>query len=229
MDTSKVISIGIVDDDHLFLQLLSEYLQNQPGFRVVYTARSGNEFLTHLSKASSLPHVLLLDLRMADGNGLEVLHALKKQRTSLKVGVMSSMYRTEYVGQMLKMGAHAFLSKAIEPEALLHALREISQKGHYWSRNQIEAMRLQLSPKVPTFHLPSKEGLTAREIEILRLVCDQMTTREIAEELFLSPKTIETHKSNLLMKTAVKNIVGLVIYAIQQQIINPKEVVLLER
>lgn len=175
------------------------------------------------------PHILILDLNMPEGNGLEVLRRLKSMAQPPRVVVMSTMYAPQYVGQLFRLGAHAFLSKSVDRQTLVRVLKEVHHCGQWWSPEQVETLRQQLSPRLPSYHLPSKDGLTKREIEILRLVCQQLSTREIAQELFLSPKTVESHKSNLMMKTAVRNIVGLVIYAIQQQIVHPGEILLLRK
>ncbi|WP_228453102.1 response regulator transcription factor [Chryseobacterium sp. CH1] len=90
-------------------------------------------------------------------------------------------------------------------------------------------MRGQLSNKLPQFHAYSKDDLTEREVEIIRLICQQQSTREIADNLFISPKTVETHKTNLMIKINVKNMAGLVIYAVQNNIVDAAEIVLLDK
>jgi DNA-binding NarL/FixJ family response regulator len=133
------------------------------------------------------------------------------------------------MGQMLKMGAHAFLPKEIEMEELLRVINAVYHTGHYFSDEQIEVMRSQLSNKLPEFHAFSKDALTEREIDVLKLVCQQLSTKEIADTLFISPKTVETHKTNLMIKTCVKNMAGLVIYAVQNNIVDADEIVLFDK
>ncbi len=223
------ILLGLADDDRLFLDFLQEYLAGIDGFRVTLTAETGDACLAELDRMAHRPHILILDLNMPEGNGLEVLRRLKSMAQPPRVVVMSTMYAPQYVGQLFRLGAHAFLSKSVDRQTLVRVLKEVHHCGQWWSPEQVETLRQQLSPRLPSYHLPSKDGLTKREIEILRLVCQQLSTREIAQELFLSPKTVESHKSNLMMKTAVRNIVGLVIYAIQQQIVHPGEILLLRK
>ncbi|WP_284460961.1 response regulator transcription factor [Chryseobacterium sp.] len=221
------IKIGIVDDDLLFVQLLKNYIENSGIYQVVVTAKSGYHFLAE-EDCGSLD-ILILDLRMANGDGLDVMSALTQREIQTKIVVLSSFYRRSFMGQMLKMGAHAFLSKEIELEELLTVLNTVYHTGHYFSSEQIDAMRGQLSNKLPEFHSFSKNELTEREVEVLRLVCQQMSTKEIADSLFISPKTVETHKTNLMIKTGVKNMAGLVIYAVQNSIIDANEIVLLDK
>jgi DNA-binding NarL/FixJ family response regulator len=194
---------------------------------VVSTSTGGHHFLNETD--TDLPDVLLLDLRMSNGDGLEVMSALSQKSAGTKIIVLSSFYRRSFMGQMLKMGAHAFLPKEIEMEELLRVINAVYHTGHYFSDEQIEVMRSQLSNKLPEFHAFSKDALTEREIDVLKLVCQQLSTKEIADTLFISPKTVETHKTNLMIKTCVKNMAGLVIYAVQNNIVDADEIVLFDK
>lgn len=223
------INVAIVDDDYLISQLLAKFLRQSGEIEVTMSANGGVEFFDLLDENPLPPDVVLLDLRMENGNGIEVLKELERREIFLKVIVLTSFYRLSFTGQILKLGARAFVSKATSPMDLLKTIVTVHEKGHHWTREQIQALRSQIVPKSPEFHLSSKNGLTKREIEVLQLICLQMTTHEIASYLCLSPKTVETHKGNLVMKTAVRNMVGLVIYAIQNRIVDPEEIILLER
>lgn len=226
MEHSK-IKIGIVDDDLLFVQLLKNYIENNGDYQVVLTSKGGYQFLKEKDSVSL--DILILDLRMANGDGLEVMAELAQKESETKIIVLTSFYRRSFMGQMLKLGAHAFLPKEIELEELLSVMKAVYHTGHYFSNDQIEVMRTQLSNKLPEFHAFSKNELTDREIDVLRLVCQQLSTKEIADSLFISPKTVETHKTNLMIKTGVKNMAGLVIYAVQNKVINPDEIILFDK
>ncbi|EJL68699.1 response regulator transcription factor [Chryseobacterium populi] len=221
------IKIGIVDDDSLFVQLLKNYIEKNNRYEVVHTSKNGNIFLS--KRNTDFIDILLLDLRMADGDGIEVMSALSRQESEIKIIVLSSFYRRSFMGQMLKMGAHAFLPKEIELDELLNVINTVYRNGHYFSDEQVKVMREQLSNKLPEFHAYSKDDLTEREIDVLKLVCQQMSTKEIADSLCISPKTVETHKTNLMIKTCVKNMAGLVIYAVQNHIVDANEIVLLDK
>lgn len=221
------IKVGIVDDDLLLVQLLKNYINNTNDYEVVLTSTGGHHFLNETD--TNLPDILLLDLRMTHGDGIEVLAALASTQDAPKIIVLSSFYRRSFMGQMLKMGAHAFLPKETDPEDLMKVMHAVYHNGHYFSEEQVEVMRSQLSNKLPEFSPVSKDGLTERETEVLRLVCQQLSTKEIADALYISPKTVETHKTNLMLKTGVKNMAGLVIYAVQNQIVDADEIVLLDK
>ncbi|WP_430412301.1 response regulator transcription factor [Kordia sp.] len=227
-DNTLTINIAIIDDDTMVANLLVDFFERNSTIKTLYTVNSGNSFLEKLNNHVTMPEVILLDLRMNNGSGLDVLEALSKRSEKPKVIVMSSHYDPYYMGQMLKLGCDAFLPKEIDPEELIEVIYKVQQHGHYFSEEQIVSLREQVSPKSPKIYLDSKDSLSERELEVLQLVCQQLTTKEIAEKLFISPKTVEMHKSNLLIKTGVKNSVGLIIYAIQNNLVDPNTLILLD-
>lgn len=230
MTISNKIKVAIVDDDSLVVQLLAQYLEQakKSQFEVLFTANSGNVFIEKLtSDLYEEVDIILLDMRMRDGDGISVLEQLKQLTTNAKIVVLSSYYKDAYVGQMINLGVHAFLPKEIDKEELISIIEETYHKGHYFSKTQLTSLRNQIAPKAPKLHIQPKDTLTARELEILQLVAQQYTTREIADKLFISHKTVEVHKSNLLSKTGTKNTAGLIIYAIHHQLINPDDFMIL--
>jgi len=226
MTANNRINIAIVDDDSLVVQLLTSFLEksDDPSFNVLLTANSGNSFLEKLrSNSYDSLDIVLLDMRMSDGDGLFVLEELKKLATSIKIIVLTSYYKPAYIGQMMDLGAHAFLPKEIDKEELISIIKETHLKGHYFRREQLESLRTQIAPKAPKLQIDPKDTITSRELEILHLVAQQYTTKEIANKLFITPKTVEAHKSNLFSKTGSKNTAGLVMFAIKNQLINPND------
>lgn len=230
MSTQHKINIAIVDDDLLVVQLLTQFLEQStdPLFNIALTANGGNELIDKINTSSTPIDVLLLDLRMKEGDGLFVLEELRKQSTNTKVIVLSSYYKTAYIGQMMQLNAHAFLPKEIDKGELIEIIQELHLKGYYLNGEQVNNLRTQITPKTPKIHMDPRDTLTSRELEVLELIAQQKTTKEIAAELFVSPKTVEAHKSNLFSKTGVKNMAGLIIYAIQQHLIDPNNFMLLD-
>ncbi|WP_237276497.1 response regulator transcription factor [Tenacibaculum ovolyticum] len=224
----KNIHIALVDDDTLVIQLLTAFLEEQENIKVVLTAKSGNSFLEKLAKIENTPDIVLLDLRMEDGNGLETIDKLTVHYPQLKKIVLSSYYKTSSIGYMLKLGVHAFLPKETDKEDLIDVIQEVNHKDHYFTTEQVSVLRNQISHKTPKQYANTKDTLSSRELDVLQLICHQLTAREIAEKLFVTTKTVEAHKSNLLLKTGVKNTAGLIIYAIQNQLIDANDIVLLE-
>ncbi|GAA0881451.1 response regulator transcription factor [Sphingobacterium siyangense subsp. cladoniae] len=221
----EAIRIGIVDDDQLIVELLQDYLNMQQDLKVVLAATSGQECLDNLQNISAEIDLLLVDLKMAQMNGIELIKHLRDRHPEIKIIVVSSHYQDSSLGFMLKNGTAAFIPKGIAPAVLLSILYEVHQKGFFFYKQQLEILREQISSRVSA---PSCgfELLTDREIMVLKLIAQQKTAKEIAELLFITSRTVEGHKNNMFAKTGTKNIAGLVIYAIQNAIIDPNKLML---
>ena len=122
---------------------------------------------------------------------------------------------------MLKAGVNAFLPKGVAPDVLVEAIHSTFSKGYFFLEEQIDVMRNQITTKAPKPKFTAEDELTRRELEILQLICQQLTNGEIAEKLFISERTVEGHRNNLFLKTKAKNVAGLVIYAVQKKIVDP--------
>lgn len=217
------ITIAITDDDALIVSLLQGYLHTIDGLEVVLTANSGEELLNGLANVATQPDVILLDLKMSGMDGIEVTHRLKDNYPDIKIIVISSHYQKLFMGFMLKTGVAAFLPKGISPVELVDIIRLVHRQGYYFKDDQIAVLRDQIPVKVPKPMLQDDELLSEREVDVLKLICQQKTAKEIGEILFITQRTAEGHKNNLFAKTGAKNIAGLVIYAIQQGIIKVDE------
>ena len=152
---------------------------------------------------------------------------MKAKYPSVSVIVVSSHYQRSFMGFMLKMGVAAFLPKGISPIDLVEIIRTVHSQGYYFQPDQVNALRDQISSKSPKPSLEQEDSLSDRETEVLRLICQQKTAKEIADALFTTQRTIEGHKSSLFAKTGTKNIAGLVIFAIQHGVIRVEELPLI--
>lgn len=218
------ISVAITDDDALIVNLLEGYLQSCEGIDVVLTAGSGEELIAGLSSPDSiLPQIVLLDLKMTGMDGIEVTQYLKDKYPDINIIVISSHYQRMFMGFMLKTGVSAFLPKGISPVELVNIIHIVQKQGYYFKEDQLAIIREQIPAKAPKPQLQDEGILSEREIDVLRLICQQKTAKEIGDLLFITQRTAEGHKNNLFAKTGAKNIAGLVIYAIQQSIINIDE------
>ncbi|WP_375560888.1 response regulator [Bernardetia sp. OM2101] len=225
---SNIISVSLVDDDKLVVDLLKEFLDNQNNISVFITAFGGIEFVEKLQKATSIPHIVILDLKMKDGDGIEVIEHVTKNYPKLKIIVLSSYYKASFLGYMLKIGVHAFVPKETDKFELLKIILDVHEKGHFFTSDQVEVVRQQVSNKAPVLNIESKDALSERELDVLQLICQQYTAKEIGDKLCISTKTVEAHKSNLLLKTGVRNTAGLIVYAVKNQIIDPSEIFLID-
>lgn len=216
----KEILIAITDDESLIAKLLEDFLNESEGYKVLFTANDGGDLIAKLNSIPILPDVLLLDLKMKKMNGIETTQHLKTNFPSIKIIVISSYYQNSFVGFIFKTGASAFLPKGISPVFLKEVIDTVYHKEIHFTNVQIDKMRENISSKAPKPALSDFSELSQREIEVLKLISMQKTAKEIGEMLFITVRTVEGHKSNLFIKTGAKNIAGLVIYAIQHNIIN---------
>lgn len=217
---STTIQLAIVDDEQLIVKLLEGFFSQQQATTVALSAFGGKDFLQQLATQTTPIDIVLLDLKMKDMDGIEVATILKDNYPNIHVIVISSHYQKSFMGYMLKTGVSAFLPKGILPQQLLEIVKTVHQKGFYFLPEQIEVMRTQIAPKAPKPKLTLQTTLTNREKEILELICHQKTAQEIADKLFITKRTVEGHKNNLLSKVGVKNTAGLIIYAIKEKIVD---------
>lgn len=218
-DTS-IIQLAIVDDEQLIVKLLEGFFAQQAETNVVFSAFSGEAFLEQFSTLEKVVDIVLLDLKMKDIDGIEITNTLKEQYPDTQIIVISSHYKKSFIGYMLKTGVSAFLPKGILPQQLLEIIKTVYQKGYYFLPEQVEVMRTQIAPKAPKPKFSLETIFTTREKEVLELICQQKTAQEIADLLFITKRTVEGHKNNLLSKVGVKNTAGLIIYAIKEKIVD---------
>jgi DNA-binding NarL/FixJ family response regulator len=217
------IDIVITDDDALIVSLLEAYLQNCAGMNVLFTAYNGSELFSQLIASPVKPHIILLDLRMDGMDGVEITTHLKNIHPEIKIIVITSHYQKAFMGFMLKTGVSAFLPKGISPAHLVDVIKTVYKQGYYFEGDQMDVLREQITSKSPKPVLDEEEVLSEREVAVLKLICQQKTAKEIGELLFITQRTAEGHKNNLFAKTGAKNIAGLVIYAIQHNIIKVED------
>lgn len=218
------IKLAIVDDDYLIVTLLKSFFNQHHATKVVYDTTDGFEIFNFLEKNQpDAIDILLLDLKMKTIDGLEVLKKVKTFNPELKVIVISSHYQDSSIGFMTKEGAAGFLPKGMSPFELLDIIKHVHKNGFYLNKEQMEILREQISSKVSKPLLGSDDILTEREKEIIKLLCQQKTAKEIGEHLFITQRTVEGHKNNLFSKIGVRNVAGLIVYALQKHIVTLDE------
>lgn len=220
MSATPTIRLGLVDDEQLIVTLLEQFFNAQPDVEVLLTANSGADLQAQLAHATALPDILLLDLRMPDMDGVEVAQWLQEHHPSIQIVVVSSHYQKAFMGYLLKTGVSGFLPKGILPQQLLSIVQTVYDQGYYFLPEQVDIMRQQITSKAPKPNLNMPISITTREQEILELLCQQKTAQEIADALFITKRTVEGHKNNLLSKTGMKNTAGLIVYAIKEGLVD---------
>jgi len=212
------IKIVLVDDEVLFRKGISFLLQKEKNIEVLFEASNGEELISHLNSNETKPDIIIMDLKMPILNGVETTKILRKFFPEIKIIALTSYDTKAFVINMIQVGAVAYLIKNTTPKDLINTINEVACKGFYYNENILKTIKdTILTTKNSKINLETS-FLSPREIEILQLICNQKTTAEIAEKLFLSPRTVEGHRNNLLLKTESRNIAGLVVYAIQNEI-----------
>jgi len=215
------INLALVDDDYLIVTLLKSFFAQVDGFDVVFDTTDGHQLYKFLEQKNEvIIDVLLLDLKMKTVDGLEVLKQVKIKNPEIKVIVISSHYQDNSIGFMVKEGVAAFLPKGLSPFELVDIIKQVQQTGFYFNNEQILILREQISTKAPKPLVENEDCLTDREKEIVRLLCHQKTAKEIGETLFITQRTVEGHKNNIFSKIGVRNVAGLIVYALNKQIVS---------
>ncbi len=215
-----MIQLAIADDEALFRKGMIALIQDWPDMRVLLDANDGEDLLEQLRQAGNLPDVLLLDLNMPRLNGIETAKIIRETYPELKIVVLSTYFSNAFVLKMIELGAAAYLPKNSDPAEMRQTILEVVANGFSYSRPVLEIIRQNLQQKSkPRLRMPFGIELTTRELEILQLICEEYTTAEIAEKLYISPRTVDGHRNNLLEKLGCKNVAGLVVYAIQYDLV----------
>ena len=217
---SKIINIALVDDEALFVEGLSLLFSNVKHINVTKTANSGLEFLEVLEDnlKTNFPDIALVDIQMKPMDGFELVEALKDKYPDLKIIILSSHYKSNVLGHMIKLGVSAFIPKNANKELLVTAIESVNNTGVYFTQTDQEMLMQFMNSKSKKLTLNVNGELSNREIEVVKLICCEQTNQEIADQLFLSKRTVESHRQRILEKVGAKNTVGLVVYAIANDI-----------
>ena len=215
------INIVIADDEQLFRKGIRFLLEREKSFNIIFEAENGQELVNFIEASTELPDVIIMDLKMPELNGVEATKAIHKKFPDIKIIALTSYDGKSFITNMIDVGASSYLLKNTDPKTVIHTIKEVHEKGFYYDEKVLKIIHeniISSSGKRIKSDL-DKKLLSKREIDVLELICEQYTTNEIADKLFISPRTVEGHRNNLLLKTQSKNVAGLVIYGIQKKLI----------
>jgi DNA-binding NarL/FixJ family response regulator len=207
-------SVVIVDDHTLLSQAIQAMVNAFDKFKVLYTCKNGQELVDKFSNSvNNIPEVVLMDINMPIMNGIETTAWVHEKHPNVNVMALSVEDDDKTVLKMLKSGAVGYLLKDTEKSILEKALTEIVENGFYHTKIVTNLLMRSISGK------GEKElSFNEREITFMKLSCTELTYKEIADKMCLSPKTIDGYRNNLFIKLNLKNRVGLVMYAIKNKI-----------
>lgn len=210
-----MIKIMLADDHTLVRDGIRMLLENQPDFEVIATATTGEEVLAHLERGIC-PDVLLCDINLDSLDGLELTKIINGLPSTTPIVILSTTDHEQYIAQSFKAGAAGFLVKNVSSDELLFCLRHVASGGRFLCE-EISMRFVAKAIQNPLNYIDVREkpqmDLTVREIEILEKLSEGFTNSEISEQLFLSKRTVEGHRQNLLQKTGSKNTAALIKFA----------------
>jgi DNA-binding NarL/FixJ family response regulator len=212
------IKLFLVDDHKMIREGLKTFLSDNPDFEIIAEAENGQDCLDQLKNIS--PDVILTDLNMPVMDGLELTKSVKSEYPEIKIIALTMMGESQHIKQMLAEGAMGYLLKDCSEEELVLAIKNVHDGGTYYSpevTNIIISNIRKLKP-APKSKVSVEMPLTEREKEVLYLILKEKNNAEIADELFISVRTVDAHKRNLLDKTGSKNVAGLVLYAVDRNL-----------
>ena len=216
------IKIVLADDEELFRIGMSHILSKHEQIEVVFQASNGAELLEYLNGTSEFPDIIIMDIKMPRLNGVEATKLISNKYPVIRIIALTTYNTKPFIRNMIDVGASANLVKNSHTEDVLKTIQQVYYNRFYYDQHVLDALRAQKqnkrSEKLTVF---DDDFLTQREKEVLELICLQKTSQEIAEELFISKRTVEVHRKNLLDKTDVKNLAGLVIFAIKNSLVSP--------
>jgi len=206
-----MISLAITDDQVIILNGLQKILADVPNIKITGIYNNGDELLEGLIKQQ--PDVLLLDIQMPGRSGVELAAIITKTYRNIKIIALTNVDVVAQIKKILQQGVMGYLLKDASPEKIVRAIETVYAGEQFIQ----EELKQQLLNSLSASN--AKQIVTRREKEILQLIVDEFTNQEIADKLYLSLRTVENHRNNLLQKLDVKNTAGLVKVAIQEGLV----------
>lgn len=214
------INIVVCDDHKLFRKGMSALLSDFDMIDEIDEAANGLELLSLLDSGKASPDLILLDINMPEMDGVETTKHLRERFPDIKIIILSMDDDTQMVSYLVNEGINGYLLKNADPEELEHAILMILKNDFYFSSSLSGAVLKSLKGQNVARETIDKCELNARELEILKLICNELTAAEIADKLALSARTVEGIKRKLLDKTDTKNMAGLVVFSIKNNLVN---------
>lgn len=216
--SNKQPNIIIADDHEMFRDAMKTMLELDDIANVLEVASNGKELINLLEEHK--PDIILMDIDMPEMDGIEAAKIIKEKYPNIKVLALSMFGDEKYYQEMIKAGALGFILKSSNKSELEEAIKSVHMGKNYFSNELLRKIIEQMGTNNSEEKIENDEvNFTDREIDVLKLLCKGLSTQDIAENLFLSTKTIENYRAKLLNKTNSKNSVGLVVYALKHNII----------
>lgn len=217
------IRLVIADDHEIFRDGLSLMLSKQPDMQLAGQAGNGRELISIVNELK--PDVVLTDVKMPLMDGIEATRFLLSRNPNLRIIALSMFDEENLIVDMLEAGAKGYLLKNADKQEILEAIHSVYEDRPYYCHHTSSRLASLISKsKFNPYKKKEPLSFTDREVEIIRLICQQLTAQEIADKVFLSKRTVEGHRTRILEKMNVKNTAGVVIFALKHRIVTEEEV-----
>jgi len=211
------IQIVIVDDHEIVRDGIKVLLEDEPGMDIIAEAETGKEAVRMCEKIQA--DLIIMDIAMPEMDGIEATRIIKEKYSDIKILALTMLSEDQHIRKMIKAGASGYILKSSGKQELIKAIKTIIDGKHYFSNDATQAILQELvSPEVKRVKEDDEVHITERELEVLQLIVNEFTNQEIADKLFVSVRTVDAHRRNLLQKTGAKNTAGLVKYALQNNL-----------
>jgi DNA-binding NarL/FixJ family response regulator len=217
MEQNPKIKIHIVEDQEIFRAGLKAVLSEIPDVKVIGESSDGQEFLEQVSK--QLPDIVFMDIKMPRMDGVKATEEALARYPGLKIIILSLFGEEEHVSNMLRLGIHGFILKNTDKATIQKAIEQVYSGNHYFSGEIMSVLARTFYKNSKDRNLIDAISLSRRELEVLELLCRGFTNKEMAEKLFLSPRTVEGYKSKLMQKTGQSNSLNLILWAAKNNIV----------
>jgi len=217
------LKIALIDDHLLFRRSMSLLINSFEGMKVVVDAAEGNQCLTKL--VTTPVDVLLLDIQMPVMDGYETCKQVKSKFPDVKILIVSQLSSRESIHKMMELGAHGYFTKNSNPDQLELAIRNVHEEGFYFGQELslvIKEAMFWENKNAINYDEP-KDLFSERELQIIKMICKEYKSKEIADILFINVRTLESHRKNVMDKSNDKNIIGVILFALKNGIITIDE------
>ncbi|MDI9339951.1 MAG: response regulator transcription factor [Sediminibacterium sp.] len=218
---AETVRVAIVDDQALFRKGLISLLEEFEHLDVMLEASNGKDFFQGLRRCrEELPHVVILDIQMPEMDGIETLIRLNTEYPNMHALMLTMHNETEIIFHLVDKGAKGFLLKDAAIETVVRAIDSIMASGFYFPDNISKSLVKGMVSNQKSKQLNDANHLSEREIEIIRLICKEFSSQEIADKLNISLNTVNKHRESIFQKINAKNVVGVVMYALKNNLVS---------
>lgn len=215
----KLIQLALADDHKIFRDGIRMALKNRELVRIIWEAEDGKDMMHKLKLKK--PDILIMDIKMPETDGIKALQLIRKEYQDVKIIIITMYDDKETITKMMEYGANAFLSKTTDADEIYKAIVSCMNEDFYFNDlvNAAVLLKLQHKKSVRKFY-PAAVRFNEKELKILKLISEDKTTEEISEDVYLSPRTVETIRQNMKTKVGAKTIAGLLMYAIRNRLVD---------